>query len=113
MKLQYKRHQIPLEIMDTHNKRSQGMMGRKNLEGGMLFIFPHVQELSFWMKNCLIPLDIVFIIDNTITHIERNAMPCTRENCPPYFGIGNKVVELPTGMAERIGINKGDSVDFM
>jgi uncharacterized membrane protein (UPF0127 family) len=113
MKLQYKRYQIPLEVMDTPNKRNQGMMGRKNLQGGMLFIFPHIQELSFWMKNCLISLDIIFIIDNNITHIERNALPCTYTHCPHYVGIGNKVVELPAGMVEKMGVEKGDEVLFI
>ena len=112
MKLQYKRHEIHLEVMDTPNKRSQGMMGRKNLNGGMLFIFPDVQELSFWMKNCLIPLDIIFIQNNTVTNIVKNAVPCLSE-CERYTGIGNKVLELKSGMVDRIGLNIGDEVSIV
>ena len=58
--------ELPLEIMGTPNAISTGMMGRDNLEGGMLFIFPEIGERSFWMKDCLIPLDIIFIIDNKL-----------------------------------------------
>lgn len=113
MILRYKRHKIPLEVMDTPNKRHQGMMGRKNLNGGMLFIFADIQELSFWMKNCLISLDIIFIKDNTVTNIVKNATPCLGSDCKHYTGIGNKVLELNGGMSDRIGINRGDNLTFM
>jgi hypothetical protein len=113
MKLQYKKYEIPLEVMDTPNKRNQGMMGRKNLRGGMIFIFPHVQELSFWMKNCLIPLDIIFVNDTTITAISRNALPCNSFYCPPYRGIGNKVIEVKSGVSNKLGLNVGDDLTLI
>ena len=53
---------LPLEIMSTPNAISTGMMGRENIDGGMLFLFPEIGERSFWMKDCLISLDIIFHI---------------------------------------------------
>ena len=69
MKIKIKNQTLPLEIMSTPNSRELGMMGRNSLDGGMLFIFPDVSEKSFWMKNCLIKLDIIFIVGNKITKI--------------------------------------------
>ena len=58
--------EIPLEIMDTPNAIETGMMGREYLEGGMLFIFSNVSERSFWMKDCVMSLDIVFIVNGKV-----------------------------------------------
>ena len=111
MKLIQEGHEIPLEIMKTPNQRNSGMMGRKSLEGGMLFLFPNIQELSFWMKNCLIPLDIVFMVNNKVTNIEKNATPCTIQ-CPSYRSIGNRVLELNGGDTDVLGISLGDTLEF-
>ena len=59
MKITLNNKEIGVEIMDTPNSISTGMMGREHLDGGMLFVFDKVGERSFWMKNCLIPLDII------------------------------------------------------
>lgn len=58
-----KKIQLHVELADTAEKRSLGLMNRKLLPGnhGMLFIFPKSLRVSFWMKNTLIPLDIAFI----------------------------------------------------
>ena len=63
--------QIPLEIMSTPNAKATGMMGRDQLDGGMLFPFEEVGERSFWMKDCNIPLDILFISGNKINSIKK------------------------------------------
>jgi hypothetical protein len=111
MKLIQKGYEIPLEIMKTPNQRNKGMMGRKSLNGGMLFLFPDIQELSFWMKNCLIPLDIIFMVNNKVTHIAKNATPCTTQ-CPSYRSIGNRVLELNGGEVDVLGISQGDTLEF-
>ena len=54
MKITLNNKEIPVEIMDTPTAISTGMMGRDNLEGGMLFIFDAIGERSFWMKDCII-----------------------------------------------------------
>jgi|6_EtaG_2_1085325.scaffolds.fasta_scaffold43886_2 hypothetical protein len=112
MKLIQKGYEIPLEIMKTPTQRNKGMMGRKSLEGGMLFLFRDIQELSFWMKNCLIPLDIVFMVNNKVTNIEKNATPCSTTQCPYYRGVGNMVLELNGGETNTLDIKKGDKLVF-
>ena len=76
-----------VEIADTNQKRAEGLMYRENLEqgGGMLFIFEKEGFYSFWMKDTLIPLDIVWINKNKeVVHIEKNISPCAKEPCPKY-----------------------------
>tara|TARA_R100001509_G_C4866497_1_gene215221 strand:- start:1036 stop:1371 length:336 start_codon:yes stop_codon:yes gene_type:complete len=102
--------QIPLEIMSTPNAISTGMMGRKNMDGGMLFLFPEVAERSFWMKDCLIYLDIVFLINNKVTKIYHNCPPCRQTKCESYQGIANKVLEFPS---KKYNINEGDILEFI
>ena len=101
--------EIPLEIMTTPNAISTGMMGREYLEGGMLFIFPDIAERSFWMKDCLMSLDIIFIIDNKVTKVHRDCPPCNDNKCKSYYGIANKVLEVP---AEEYSIESGDILEF-
>jgi len=102
--------QVPLEIMSTPNAISTGMMGRENIEGGMLFLFPEVAERSFWMKDCLISLDIVFLINNKVTKVYHNCPPCSKNKCESYYGIANKVLEFPS---KEYNINEGDVLEFI
>lgn len=88
--------EIPLEIMSTPLSISNGMMGREYLDGGMLFLFDDIAERSFWMRDCLIPLDIIFIIDNKVTKVHRDCPPCNEDKCKSYFGISDKVLEVPS-----------------
>ena len=99
--------------MSTPRSTQVGMMGRDNLEGGMLFLFDDIGERSFWMKNCFIPLDIIFIINNNINQIYPNCPPCKDQQCDHYFGIGNKVLELPGGSVDTLNIKEGDSLNFI
>ena len=101
--------EVPLEIMSTPNSISTGMMGRDYLDGGMLFMFEDVGERSFWMKDCLIPLDIIFMIKNKVNIIYRNCPPCDENKCQSYRGIADKVLELPT---EQYYIKDGDILEF-
>ena len=112
MKAYINNQPIPLEIRGTPNAKSIGMMGRKNLNGGMLFPFDSIGERSFWMKNCLIPLDILFISGNKINNISHNCPPCYKDYCESYKGIGDKVLELPGGYSITNNIKEGDSVYF-
>lgn len=100
---------LPLEIMATPNAIRLGMMGRNNLDGGMLFVFPEIAERSFWMKDCLISLDIVFIIGNKVTKVHSNCPPCNENKCKSYRGIADKVLELPAG---EYSVREGDSLIF-
>tara|TARA_R110000824_G_scaffold377712_1_gene569040 strand:- start:367 stop:702 length:336 start_codon:yes stop_codon:yes gene_type:complete len=101
--------ELPLEIMATPDAISTGMMGRENLDGGMLFLFDSVGERSFWMKNCLIPLDIIFIVKDKVTKIHSDCPACYTNKCISYEGIANKVLELPSG---EYNVSVGDVLEF-
>ena len=105
--------QIPLEIMSTPRARTIGMMGRDSMSKGMLFPFGQVGEQSFHMKNCLMPLDIIFITGNQITNIENGCPPCEDSNCKSYSGVGDKVLELPGGYCNNNNITVGDEIEFI
>ena len=100
---------LPLEIMSTPNAISTGMMGRETLVGGMLFVFPEISERSFWMKDCLMSLDIIFIIGNKVTKVHLDCPPCLENKCDFYYGVGDRVLEVPSG---KYSISKGDILNF-
>jgi|TARA_R110000744_G_scaffold14437_1_gene41119 uncharacterized membrane protein (UPF0127 family) len=101
--------EIPLEIMDTPNAIETGMMGREYLEGGMLFIFSNVSERSFWMKDCVMSLDIVFIVNGKVTKVYYDCPPCDKSKCISYYGIADKVLELESN---KYSIREGDTLEF-
>jgi uncharacterized membrane protein (UPF0127 family) len=98
----------------TEKDTSKGMMGKKfdSLFNGMLFMMGSGQH-CFWMKNCIIPLDIIFIQNNTISKIHHNCPPCKFEDCVNYCGDGDLVLEIEGGVCEQLGITEGDIVDFI
>ena len=91
----------------------EGMMG-KTFDGfdGMLFIMPEDTLQSFWMKNCIVSIDMVFISDNVIEDISPNCPPCKSDSCPTYKGKGGFVLELPGGTCRSKKIRIGDKVVF-
>jgi uncharacterized membrane protein (UPF0127 family) len=91
----------------------KGMMGRKFSENfdGMLFLMKN-KDHSFWMKDCIIPLDIIYINDNRITKIHSNCKPCKEEPCKRYTGKGDMVLEVSGGFCENYGIEVGDLIVF-
>jgi uncharacterized membrane protein (UPF0127 family) len=105
-------HHFRVEVADTPATRERGLMFRKNLaaDRGMLFDFRTVQPVSFWMKNTLIPLDMVFIgADGRIVSIARNASPMSET---PIASAGPvlDVLELRGGRAAEIEAAPGDRV---
>jgi uncharacterized membrane protein (UPF0127 family) len=102
----------PLEVKLTRKAKSQGMMNRDHLDGGMLFIFDYPSDQYFWMKNCLIPLDIVFLDNGKITNIHHSCEPCDSDECERYSGYGDMVLEFKGGFCEENGITEGDQVQF-
>jgi uncharacterized membrane protein (UPF0127 family) len=76
----------------------------------MLFDFYHEQKVSFWMKNTLIPLDMLFIAgDGTIRHIHANAKPLSTDTIPSEYPV-RAVLEINGGTAALLGIKPGDKV---
>ena len=102
--------EVELALDDAH--RSQGLMFRKQLGPyeGMLFDFLQEMPVSFWMKNTLIPLDMLFIAaDGTIKHIHANAVPMTTDAIPSQYPV-RAVLEINGGSAALLGIKPGDKV---
>jgi uncharacterized membrane protein (UPF0127 family) len=101
---------IELALDDLH--RSHGLMFRKKLGPyeGMLFDFFQEMPVSFWMKNTLIPLDMLFIAaDGTIKYIHANAVPMTTDPIPSQYPV-RAVLEINGGSAALLGIKPGDKV---
>lgn len=109
---------VQVEIAANNELRAQGLMFRDRLDAGkgMLFLFPAEEVLSFWMKNCRIPLDMIFIDSSRrIVGIVENAPPCRFDPCPSY-GPGapaRYVLEVAGGQAGAHGLKKGDVLQFV
>ncbi len=99
-------------VADDNAERAQGLMFVEQMDRmeGMLFVFPRPQRASFWMRNTLIPLDMIFVgEDGVIDHIHPMAQPLDET---PIFG-GNEikfVLEVNGGMAEMLGMRVGDEL---
>jgi uncharacterized protein len=107
-------HVFMVELADTEPAREKGLMFRKNLPTGqgMLFDFQREQEVSFWMKNTYIPLDMIFIQgDGRILRIAENTEPLSTRLIPSE-GPVLAVLEVKGGTARQLGIVPGDRVAF-
>ena len=106
------------EYLKSPEEIQRGMMGREELNGCMVFNMGKGHH-SFWMKDCLIPLDIIFVLNNRINQIHQNC-PVEdphRMTLPKYSGIGDHVIEFPAGTAngwktgDRVGMYLGSPVN--
>jgi hypothetical protein len=105
-------HIFSVEIADTEAQREKGLMFRQKLPAGqgMLFDFHREQDVSFWMQNTYIPLDMIFIRgDGTILRIAENAEPLSTRLIPSG-GPVLAVLEVIGGTAHKLGIAPGDRV---
>jgi uncharacterized membrane protein (UPF0127 family) len=103
-----------VELARTEPEREKGLMYREHLapDAGMLFLFERSSVQTFWMKNTLIPLDMIFIApDHTIAGVVADAQPLTLTarsvNEPSQY-----VLEIGGGLAARLGIRAGARIDF-
>jgi uncharacterized membrane protein (UPF0127 family) len=108
---------ITLELAATPQQRSLGLMFRPVLasDRGMLFLFSATDRHAIWMKNMLIPLDILWLNDRQqIVHIEANVPPCRREPCLVYQSPtpARYVIELAAGSAAQAGLRPGVTLAF-
>ncbi len=105
-------HEFSVHLAETPEHRTQGLMYVRELpvDTGMLFIFPTPAPLSFWMKNTLISLDIIFLdTDGRIINISAGAKPRTlSRHVAEAQALG--VLEINGGLAEKLGIKPGDRV---
>jgi len=101
-----------VDMATTEPQREHGLMFRKQLGAyeGMLFDFFREQPVSFWMKNTLIPLDMVFIAaDGTVRHVHANAVPMSTDTISSEAPV-RAVLEINGGTARLLGIKPGDKV---
>ena len=108
---------VTAELVVTDEERQRGLMFREKLlpDQGMLFVFEEEGLYSFWMKNTLISLDMLWINkDLRIVHIARNVPPCKEDPCPSYSPErpGLYVLELAAGAADRLGLKLFDRLEF-
>lgn len=100
-----------VEVADDPQERSKGLMFRKELgdTSGMIFLYDRPSRLSFWMRNTLIELDLIFVDEQgVIGHIHHRAQP--HDETPIVGGVGVAVLEIPGGRAKSIGISVGDAL---
>ncbi|MGA0613706.1 DUF192 domain-containing protein [Paracoccus sp. KR1-242] len=107
--------QVSVEIADDPDERAQGLMFRKSLPQGhgMLFVYEHPQPVNFWMRNTLIPLDMIFIDQRgEVRHVHPMARPLD-ETSISGAAIGDPapdrlmVLEVAGGEAARLGLRPG------
>lgn len=105
-------HTFKIWIADDEQRRARGLMFVKHLaaEDGMLFVYPQPQPISMWMKNTLVPLDMLFVAaDGKVARVVENTKPqslTTIESGSPVLA----VVELAAGSAARLKIAAGARV---
>jgi uncharacterized membrane protein (UPF0127 family) len=106
------KHHFNIEEAKSEAQMEQGLMFRRSMapDAGMLFEYEKPQVMTFWMKNTLIPLDMLFIAaDGTIADIHERAVPMLLDpinSAMPVLG----VLELNGGTVARLGIKRGDHV---
>ncbi len=108
---------ILLEVARTPEQGAIGLMYRTELadDRGMLFVFEPPQPARFWMKNTLIPLDMIFMYRGVIQHIGTRIPPCKSDPCPDYGPdrqgqLIDEVIELRSGRAAQLKLKVGDSL---
>ncbi|WP_224369297.1 DUF192 domain-containing protein [Hyalangium versicolor] len=107
-------HRVEVEVAATGDSRQRGLMWRTEMAAGkgMLFLFPEEEVQSFWMRNTLISLDMVFInAEKRIVGIVERAEP--RTYTARSVGIPSQfVLEVPGGWCQSVGVTKGSTVEF-
>lgn len=107
-----------VEIADTSDKRSLGLSGRSSIDDrtGMLFVFDQPTNPAFWMKNMLIPIDIIWISNTTVVGFEEKvrAQPAGEELKRYRPGqLITHVLEVPAGTVESYGITIGSTINIL
>lgn len=103
-----------IEIADTDAKREAGLMYRTKLndDQAMLFIFNMEERQTFWMKNTPLSLDIIFVNDALeVVHVAHNCEPYSLKAIPSYE-YARYVVEVKAGLASKLQIETGSTIEF-
>jgi uncharacterized membrane protein (UPF0127 family) len=108
------KHAFRVEIAATEAEQARGLMFRTQMgaDEGMIFPENPPRQPQFWMKNTVIPLDIIFVgTDGRVLNIEANAVPYDLSP-RPAIGLASAVLELNGGRAAELGIMPGDKVSW-
>jgi uncharacterized protein len=107
-------HRVEVEVAATRDARTRGLMWRTELAAGkgMLFLFSEEEVQSFWMRNTLIPLDMIFIttgmkVAGIVERAEPRTLTARTVGVPSQY-----VLEVPAGWSQSVGITKGSTVEF-
>ncbi|MCI0417094.1 DUF192 domain-containing protein [bacterium] len=107
---------IEAELAYTDANRSRGLMFRENMpsDAGMLFVFPELDVHSFWMKNTLIPLDILWLNERKEVVYLVTAQPCKTNPCDSMVPLQKSkyVLEVNAGFAKKHKIDIGSQIEF-
>ena len=108
-------HSFSVQVATTPAEQAHGLMDRTSMpvDQGMLFVFPAAAPLTFWMKDTLIPLDILYFDDaHRLVAIQADAQPCKTDPCALYPSNvpARYVLELNAGTAAKIGARIGDAI---
>jgi uncharacterized membrane protein (UPF0127 family) len=108
---------VRVEVAADDETRAQGLMYRDRLPeaAGMIFIFPQAGEYPFWMKNCLISLDLIWLdAAHKIVHIAHDVPPCKADPCPNYppNATASYVLEVAGGVAAKHHLAAGQTLRF-
>ena len=106
---------VNVELAITPEEKTVGLMNREHLEenAGMLFISEDERMQTFWMKNTLIPLDLIFMAnDGTVVDIKKEFEPCKTVSCPNYASKApaQYVLEVNAGFSEKEGLEIGNKL---
>lgn len=107
-------HRFTVEVAKTPEEQAMGLMFRNELaaDRGMVFPFDPPRDASFWMRNTLIPLDMIFVrADGSIANIAANTVPYSEEPVPSD-GPVMAVLEIAGGRSAELGIKPGDKVKW-
>ncbi len=105
-------HRFTAEVAETPAQRERGLMFRETMpeDHGMIFDYHHDANISMWMKNTILPLDMVFIsADGTVFDVVKGAVPYSLDVISSG-GMVRAVLEVNAGTVDRIGIRRGDKV---
>jgi uncharacterized membrane protein (UPF0127 family) len=108
------KHQFSMEVARTPEQQAKGLMFRQSIapDRGMIFPYDTPTDVSFWMKNTLIPLDLVFVRPNgTVGRVAADAVPMSLEPIPSLEPI-SAVIEIAGGRAAELKIKEGDKISW-
>jgi uncharacterized membrane protein (UPF0127 family) len=106
------RAQFKIEIADTPAEQAQGLMHRESMPrfSGMLFVYPKPTRATFWMRNTLLPLDMLFVDEaGVVQYIHENATPLSEDVIDGGSGV-KAVLEINGGLSKMLGLGVGSQM---